>query len=56
MAFRPRHTRGQSAKQPMTISMRQMTSAMAGSVMILPRMAVKPHSSTQACNCHKARR
>ena len=35
--------------------MRHHTSGNAGSVMSLPRMAVKPHSTTQKCSCSQAR-
>src|SRR5688572_2375744 len=54
MARRPRHTRGTSSNAEATSNIRHHTSASAVSVMSLPRMAVKPHSSTHRCICHWA--
>ena len=42
-----RSTLGTSASAATTINMRHQTSGSAGSEISLPRIAVKPHSSTQ---------
>jgi hypothetical protein len=52
----PRQTRRTQASAPYTSSLRQTTSGNAGSVMSFPRMAVKPHSSTQKWICRNALR
>src|SRR5687768_14857613 len=54
IARSPRHTRGTSASTATTISIRHHTSGSAGSEISLPKMAVKPHSSTQKWICRKA--
>ena len=51
----PRHTLGTSISAAVTRHMRHHTSGSAGSVIIFPRMAVKPHSSTQKWICNWAR-
>src|SRR6478672_9230164 len=56
IARSPRQTWGTSASAPTTINMRHHTSGNAESVSSLPRMAVKPQSSTQAWICRKALR
>src|SRR6476469_1852764 len=56
IARSPRQTWGTSASAPTTINMRHHTSGNAESVISLPRMAVKPHSRTQAWICRKALR
>ena len=55
IARSPRHTRGSSANAAITINIRHHTSGSAGSEMALPKMAVKPHNSTQTWICRKAR-
>ncbi len=42
-----RHTGSQAAIATTTISMRHQTSGSAGRLISLPKMAVKPHSTTQ---------
>jgi len=49
-----RQTRGTRASAAATIPTRQITSAIAGRAISLPRIAVKPQSSTQAWICHSA--
>ncbi len=56
IARMPRHTRGTSASAATTSNMRHQTSGRAGSVISLPRIAVKPHSSTQKWICRCALR
>ena len=51
-----RQTLGTMASETATMPTRQITSAIAGSAISLPRIAVKPHSSTQAWICHSALR
>ena len=47
IARRPRQTLGTKASAATTSNMRHHTSGNAGRVISLPRIAVKPHSSTQ---------
>ncbi len=56
MYFSARHTRGKQASARVTNNMRHHTSCVAGSVISLPRIAVKPHSTTQMCSSINARR
>ena len=51
IARTPRHTRGSSASAATTINLRHQTIGRAGSEINLPRIAVKPHSSTQKWIC-----
>src|SRR5690606_13833891 len=49
-----RHTRGTSASAPTTIVMRHRTSGSAARLISLPRIAVKPQSTTQTWICSLA--
>src|SRR5690606_2414046 len=51
IARSPRQTRGSSASATTTISMRHHTSGSADRLISLPRMGVKPHSSTHRWIC-----
>src|SRR3954447_13630922 len=54
IARSPRHTLGNIASVATTSSIRHHTKGSAGRVIILPRIAVKPHSSTQKWICNWA--
>ena len=56
MARSSRHNGGQASSTTTTISMRHHTSSSAGRLISLPRIAVKPHSSTQKWICSSALR